>query len=164
MNARLHIIGCAVTAQPDAASIDEFVEWARRYGARMLSQDDRKALFVQFDAAGTQLILHGCRAAVARRQPQLRFGFASGVREANGSDGEPRAGERGIQQACDLAAAARPAQVLISSQLGSLLQLAGLEPHERLLSTRVVLPDGRPASAFLVQPRRAQLSADRPPA
>ena len=64
----------------------------------------------------------------------------------------------------DLAAAARPGQVLISSQLGSLLQLADLEPHERLLSTRVVLPDGRPASAFLVQPRRAQLFADRPPA
>jgi hypothetical protein len=54
--------------------------------------------------------------------------------------------------------------VLISSQLASLLQLAELEPHERLLSTRVVLPNGRPASAYLVEPRRTRLPADRPPA
>lgn len=164
MNARFHIVGCGVAAQPDPEATDEFVESARRFGARMLSQDEGKTVFVQFDAPGAQLILHGCRTAAARRQPPLRFGFASGVKEANGADGEPRVGSRGIQQARDLAAAARPGQVLISSQLGSLLQLADLEPHERLLSTRVVLPDGRPASAFLVQPRRAQLFADRPPA
>lgn len=164
MNARFHIVGCAVAAQPDAASIDEFVEWARRFGARMLSQDDRQAVFVQFDAAGPQLVLQGCRTAASRRQPPLRFGFAAGVKEANGADGEARAGSRGIQQACDLAAAARPGQVLISSQLGSLLQLAQLEPHDRMLPTRVGLPDGRPASAFLVEPRRAQLPASRAPA
>jgi class 3 adenylate cyclase len=164
MNARFHIVGCAVAAQADPQAMDEFVEWARRFGARMLSQDDGKAVFVQLDAAGAQLIMHGCRTAASRRQPPLRFGFASGVKEASAADGEPRVGERGLRQACDLAAAARPGQVLISSQLGSLLQLAELEPHDRLLSTRVVLPDGRPASAYAVEPRRAPLSADRPPA
>jgi hypothetical protein len=45
-----------------------------------------------------------------------------------------------------------------------LLQLAALEPQERLLPTRVGLPDGRPASAFSVEPRRAPRAADRPPA
>ena len=164
MNAHFHIIGCAIAARADAASIDEFVEWARRYGARILSRDERKAVFVQLDAAGTQLILHGCRSAASRRQPQLRFGFASGVKEANGPGGEPRAAERGVLQGCDLAAAARPGQVLISSQLGSLLQLAQLEPYERLQQMRVALPDGRPASAYSVEPRRSALSADRPPA
>jgi hypothetical protein len=164
MNARFHIIGCAVAAAPAGEVMDEFVEWARRFGAHMLSHDNRKAVFVQFDAAGTQLILHGCRTAASRRPPQLRFGFASGVKEANGADGLPRAGERGLQQACDLAAAARPGQVLISSQLGSLLQLAELEPHDRLLPTRVGLQDGRPASAFVVELRRAPLQAGRPPA
>lgn len=164
MNARFHIVGCALAAEPDAAAIDEFAEWARRHGARMLSQDDRRAVFVQFDAAGTQLILHGCRSAAARRQPRLRVGFASGVKEANGPDGEARAGERGVQQACDLAAAARPGQVLLSSQLGSLLQLAQLEPHDRLLATRVGLPDGRPASAYSVESPRPPPPAARPPA
>jgi class 3 adenylate cyclase len=164
MHARFHIVGCAVAAQPDQEAIDEFVEWARRFGALVLSQDDGKAVFVQYDAAGAQLILHGCRTAASRRQPPLRFGFASGVKEANGPGGAPRVGSRGLQQACDLAAAARPGQVLVSSQLGSLLQLAELEPCERLLSRRLVLPDGRPASAFLVEPPRARSSADRPPA
>ena len=164
MSARFHIVGCAVAAQPDPQAMDEFVEWARRFGARMLSQDDGRAVFVQFDAAGAQLILHGCRAAASRRQPPLRFGFASAVKESSGADGEPRAGSRGVQQACDLAAAARPGQVLVSSQLGSLLQLAELEPHERLLPTRVGLPDGRPASAYRVEPRRAPPSAQGRPA
>ena len=164
MNARFHIIGCTVAARPDAAAVDEFLEWARRYGAEVLSRDDARATFVQLDALGAQLILHGCRSAAMRRQGQLRFGFASGVKEANGADGESRVGERGIQQARDLAAAARPGQVLLSSQLGSLLQLAKLEPHERLQSTRVGLPDGRPASAYLVGPMRAALPAQGPPA
>lgn len=164
MNARFHIIGCAVAGEPAAQPIEEFVEWARRFGAEILSQDDRQVLCVQFDAGGSQLIMHGCRAAAARRQPQLRFGFSSGVKEASGAEGQARVGERGIQQARDLAAAARPGQVLLSSQLGSLLQLSQLEPHERLQSTRVLLPDGRPASAYVVEPRRTRLAADRPPA
>lgn len=164
MNARFHIIGCSLASQPDAASMDEFVDWAHRYGASMLSHDDRRVVFVQFDAAGAQLIMHGCRSAAARRPPLLRFGFASGVKEALGTDGAPRAGSRGIQQACDLAAAARPGQVLVSSQLGSLLQLAQVEPYERLLSMRVGLPDGRPASAYSVEPRRAPAPAGRRPA
>lgn len=164
MSARFHIVGCTVAAQPDPEAMDEFADWARRFGARMLSQGEHQAVFVQFDAAGAQLILHGCRTAASRRLPPLRFGFAAGVKEANGTDGEPRVGSRGVQQACDLAEAARPGQVLLSSQLASLLQLAQLEPCERLLSRRVVLPDGRPASAFLVEPRRARLAADRPPA
>lgn len=161
MSSRFHIIGCALATQPEVAAMDEFIEWARRFGARLLSQDGRKAVFVQFDAAGAQLILQGCRSAAFRRPPAMRFGFASGVKEANGADGEPRIGSRGIQQACDLAAAARPGQVLVSSQLGSLLQLAKLEPHERLLPTRVGLPDGRPASAYSVEPRRSPSPAGR---
>lgn len=164
MNARLHIIGCAVAAEPAAEVMDEFIEWARRFGGRMLSVNDRKVVFVQFDAEGSQLILHGCRTAASRREPRLGFGFASAVKEANGAGGTPRAGERSVQQACDLAAAARPGQVLISSQLGSLLQLAELEPQERMLPTRVGLPDGRPASAFSVELRRVPRAADRPPA
>jgi hypothetical protein len=164
MNARFHIIGCALAARSDAAPIDEFVDWAHRCGARMLSHDDRQAVFVQFDAGGAQLIMQGCRSAAARRPPLLRFGFASGVKEAAGADGAPRAGSRGIQQACDLAAAARAGQVLVSSQLGSLLQLAQVEPYERLLPMRVGLPDGRPASAYSVEPRRAAPPADRRPA
>lgn len=136
----------------------------RRHGADILAQDDREAIFVQFDATGAQLILFGCRTAVSRRQPQLRFGFASGVKEGAAADGPPRVGERGILQARDLAAAARPGQVLLSSQLGSLLQLARLEPHDRLQSRRVCLADGRPASAYAVEPARPVLAADRSPA
>ena len=164
MNSRFHIIGCTIAAQPEPAAVDEFLDWARRYGAEVLSRDAARATFLQFDALGAQLILQGCRSAAARRPDQLRFGFASGVKEANGGAGEFRAGSRGIQQARDLAAAARPGQVLISSQLGSLLQLARLEPHERLQATRVGLPDGRPASAYLVGPLRAALATQGPPA
>jgi class 3 adenylate cyclase len=140
--------------------MDEFADWARRFGARMLSQGEHQAVFVQFDAAGAQLILQGCRTAASRRLPPLRFGFAAGVKEANGTDGEPRVGSRGVQQACDLAEAARPGQVLLSSQLGSLLQMSQAEPYQRLRSKRVMLPDGRPASTYEVEPLRGAPAAD----
>jgi len=38
--------------------------------------------------------------------------------------------------------------------IGSLLQLAELEPHERMRPMRVALPDGRMGSAYAVEPRR----------
>jgi class 3 adenylate cyclase len=63
-------------------------------------------------------------------------------------------GERGIAQACDLAGAAQPGQVLVSSQLGSLLQVAQIEPAARLRSTRVKLLNGRTAAAYVVDPPR----------
>jgi hypothetical protein len=163
-NASFHIVGCAVAAQPDAAAIDECVEWMRRYGAEILAHDERQAVFAQFDAIGAQLILFGCRAALSRRPPLLRFGFAAAVKEVAGAGGQPRAGERGILQACDLAAGAQPGQVLLSSQLGSLLQLAQIEPFERLRQRRLPLPDGRMASAYEVEPRRAPSSGEQPTA
>jgi len=154
-NAAFHIAGCVITAQPDAAAIDYCVDWARRHGAEVLSQDDRTAVFVQFDATSGRLILFGCGAAQARKPPTLQFAYASAVKEAAGADGQRRAGERGLVQAGDLAAAARPGQVLLSSQLGSLLQVAKMEPFERLRPMRVPLGDGRTASAYEVEPRLA---------
>jgi hypothetical protein len=151
-NASFHIVGCVIAAEPDAAAIDECVEWVRRYGAVILSQDDRRAVFVRFDATSGQLILFGSRAALARRPPLLRFSYASAVKEV-GADG-PRAAERGVLQACDLAGGAQPGQVLVSSQLGSLLQVAEVEPYERLHSVRVPLADGRTGSAYVVEPLR----------
>ena len=161
MNASFHIVGCAIAAQPDAAAIDECVEWTRRYGAEVIAHDERRAVFVQFDAISAQVILFGCRTALSRKPPLLRFGFASAVKEA-AAGGEPRAGERGILQACDLAAGAQPGQVLLSSQLGSLLEVAQIEPFERLRGTRLPLPDGRIASAYEVEPRRAPAAGERP--
>jgi hypothetical protein len=159
MNASLHIAGCARLSGPDAAVMNDCTDWLRRYGARVLSLDDGKAVFVQFDAGSAQLVLFGCRTALSRRPPVLRFGFASVVKES-GADGQPRAGERGILQASDLAAAARAGQVLLSSQLGSLLQLAELEPWKRLRPMRVQLADGRSASAYEVEPLRAAHTAE----
>lgn len=158
VNATLHIAGCAIAAPPDLGAIDECVQWVRRYGGEILSHDDRRAVFVQFDAAGTQMILFGCRTALAQRPPRLRFGFASVVKEAGG-DGRPRAGDRGVAQACDLADGALPGQTLLSSQLGTLLQMAQAEPHERLRPMRLRLPDGRTAAAYEVEPLRAAPSA-----
>jgi len=154
-NAAFHIAGCVITAQPDAAAIDYCVEWARRHGAEILSHDDRMALFVQFDATSGRLILFGCGTAQARKPPTLRFAYASAVKEAAGADGQRRAGERGLVQAGDLAAAAQPGQVLLSSQLGSLLQVAQVEPFGRMRPMRVALADGRTASAYAVEPRLA---------
>jgi hypothetical protein len=160
MNAYFHIIGCIASAQPNAAAIDECLDWVRRQDAEILAQNDLEAVFVKFDATDAELILYGCRAAAFRRPPILRFGFASGVKEsAAGSGGTPRMGERGIAQACDLAGAAQPGQVLVSSQLGSLLQVAQVDPADRLRPMHVKLLNGRMASAYTIEaPRRA--SAD----
>lgn len=151
MNAYFHIVGCVVASQPAPAAIDEYVDWARRQGAEVMAQNEREAVFVKFDAIDANLIVFGCRAAAAKKPAILRFGFASGVKET-GADGQPRLGERGIVQACDLAGAAPAGQVLVSSQLGSLLQVANVEPGDRLSSTQVSLLDGRKATAYSVAP------------
>jgi hypothetical protein len=157
-NASFHIAGCVFAVEPDPAAIGDVLGWVRRLGATILSHDERQATFVGFDAGGGQLVLFGCRAAMARRPPNLRLGYASVVKEAD-SSGAPRAAERGLTQAQHLAAAAQPGQVLLSSQLGSLLQVAGVEPHERLRSLRVTLADGRTGSAYLVEPLRGAVAA-----
>jgi len=89
----------------------------------------------------------------------MAFGYAQSL-----ADGSAEAGAVAIAAGRPAAAAARAGQVLVSSQLGSLLQLAQVEPYERLLPMRVGLPDGRPASAYSVEPRRAAPPADRRPA
>lgn len=162
VNATFHIVGCAIAAPPDAGAIDECVQWIRRYGGEVLSHDERRLVFVQFDAAGTQVILFGCRSALAHRPPRLRFGFASAVKEA-GADGRPRAGDRGVAQACDLADGALPGQTLLSSQLGTLLEMARAEPYQRLRPMRLRLPAGRTAAAYAVEPLRAASAAPGTP-
>lgn len=152
MLARFHIVGCVIATEPDAPQLAECLDWVQRLQAEVLGRDDRHALFAQFEAADAQLVLVGCRAAVAVRPPVLRFGFANGIKEAS-ADGRARIGERGIAQAADLAAAAQPGEVLLSSQFGSLLQIAQVEPAERIHPRRVMLRDGRPASAFAVDLR-----------
>lgn len=161
-NASFHIAGCVIATEPDGPAIGDCVDWARRYRAVILAQDEREAVFVRFDASGGQMILFGCRAARSRKPPLLRFGFASVVKEA-GADGQPRAAERGVTQARGLAAAAQPGQVLLSSQLGSLLQVAEVEPYQRLRSIRVPLPDGRTASGYLVELLRPAAADDLSP-
>ena len=155
MNASFHIVGCVRATRPETAAVDECIAWARRYGAETLAHEGGEAVFVQFDAPSAQLILHACRAVLLSTPPVLRFGFASAIKETGGPDGAARAGQRGVLQARDLAAAARPGQVLLSSQLGSLLQLAELEPQERMRPMRVKLPDGRIGAAYEVELRRA---------
>jgi len=154
-----HIVGCVLSTETEPDAIEECLEWARRLGAEIISEDQSKAVFVRFDSNSGQLILFGCRAALARKPPVLRFGYASAVKEG-GAGGHSRAGERSIAQASDLAAAALPGQVLLSSQLGSLLQMSQAEPYQRLRSKRVMLPDGRAASTYEVEPLRGAPAAD----
>jgi hypothetical protein len=155
MKAYFHIIGCVVAAEPAPMEIDDCLQWARRLDAEVLASNEREAVFVKFDAGDAELMLHACRAAGFHRPALLRFAFASGVKEAAGGRGPPRMGERGIAQACDLAGAARPGQVLVSSQLGSLLQVAQMEPAARLRPTRVKLLNGRAASAYAIDAPRS---------
>jgi hypothetical protein len=150
-----HFVGCVISCKPMTSALEDCFEWARRYGAKTLASQDGQGLFVQFDATDPQLILFACRTAHSVSPPMLRFGFASAVKEAGGVGREARVGERSILQACDLASVAQPGQVLLSSQLGSLLQLAEFAPHARLRPTRVGFPDGRMGSAYQVEPHGA---------
>jgi hypothetical protein len=154
MSPAFHLAGCLLAGKAAAAALDDFVGWAQRCGARIFAHDETRAQFVQLDAADAKLVLFGWRAAVACKPPLLRFGFAATVKES-GADGAPRAGERGLAQAVDLAGAAQPGQVLLSSQLASLLEMAAVEPYRRLRPLRVRFADGRLASAYEVEPLRA---------
>ena len=161
MKAYFHVVGCVVAAESAPAAIDECVEWIRRQDSDILASNEREAIFVKFDAGDADLILQALRSAAFYRPPLLRFAFASGVKEAAGVRGKPRMGDRGIVQAFDLAGAARPGQVLVSSQLGSLMQVAQIPPADRLRPTRVKLLDGREASAYGIEPAPRARSADR---
>jgi len=150
-----HFVGCVKSDKPKSSALEVCLDWARRHGAQLLAQGDGHGVFVQFDAPGPQLILFACRAAHLVSPPLLSFGFASAVKETGGVRREARVGERSILLACDLAGAAQPGQVLLSSQLGSLLELAEFEPHARLRPMRMAMPDGRAGSAYTVEMRGA---------
>lgn len=160
MKAYFHIIGCVVANEPAAKAIDDCVQWIRRHEAQVLANTDREAVFYKFDAADAELILYACRAVACFQPALLRFGFASGVKEAAaGSASQSRMGERGIVQACDLAGGAKPGEVLVSSQLGSLLKIGQVEPGDRLQPHRVKLLTGQVASAYVVgAPKRPATS------
>ncbi|HSC01193.1 MAG TPA: hypothetical protein VLE45_14845 [Burkholderiaceae bacterium] len=147
------IVGCVFSPEPAAERIDEFARQARRERAVVTARSARQATVVKFGATDAQLIALACRAAGAAQGSPLRFGFACslGDRSAPGKEGA-RVSSRSLTQANDLAAGARDGQVLLSTQLASLL--AGAQVAYR--SKEVHLPGGRTAVACWLDDLAAQ--------
>jgi hypothetical protein len=149
MSARFNIVGCIHAAGAAPELLDGLLGRARKLGVEVLSRSDKETVLIQYDAEDAALITLAMRAVVTQRPSVLHVGFASGVKEMD-KVGAHRLGERGIVQATDLAAAAKAGEVLISSQLGSLLQIAQEGFASRLRPTYVRFVDGRRAAAYRI--------------
>jgi len=149
----LQIVGCVFSPEPAAERIDEFARQARRERAVVTARSAHQATVVKFGATDAQLIALACRAAGAAQVSPLRFGFACslGDRSAPGKVGA-RVRCRTLTPASHLAAGARDGQVLLSTQLASLL--AGAQVAYR--SKEVHLPGGRTAVACWFDDRTVQ--------
>ncbi len=161
MKASFHIVVCVVASRPAADQISDVISQARLQRADILAQGEREAMFVKFDATDAQLIVLACRAVLGQEPSSLRFGFASGIKEkVAGEGGGLRISERSIAQASDLAGGAHDGEVLVSSQLGSLLEIAQIRFGFPMRPTRVNLLDGRKASAYSIDWRARESVPD----
>ncbi len=159
MEALFQIVGCVLSSKSAPRRIDEFVAQVRRERAVVTVKDTRGATFVRFNAPDARLLTLACEAVLSKLPSSLRFGFASGSKEAlpDGQDG-PSISHRIIAQATDLAAGARDGEVLVSPQLASLLIGSGLTFH----SKDVHLPGGRIVPARLLDLTHALAQAHKP--
>jgi uncharacterized protein YoxC len=164
--APFQIVGCVFSAEPAADRIDAFALQARRERAVVTTRNAHQATFVKFNASDAGLIALACRAALAADGAALRFGFACSTSGSTmqGKDGV-RVSNRAIAQAGDLAAGARDGEVLVSTQLASLV----MESAAELVSHTIELPGQRTAVACTLAsapppvPRGAhEAAADRP--
>lgn len=149
MVVRIHYVGCLVASRPMAPFIDNAMRQAESLGAQTLWRSDAEARFVCLDAPDAELIVLASRLVLAHQPSALRFGFASGVMES-GAQHEIRISRRSIAQAVELAHAAHNGEVLLSSQLGSLLQISQAQVATRLRGSHVTLDDGRRATAYWI--------------
>lgn len=149
MTVRIHYVGCLCTAHAMADFLDSALDEIERAGAQMVWRSEQEARFVSLDAPDAQLVLLASRLVLTHQPPLVRFGFSSGVMEAS-LEHEIRISKRSIAQAVELARAARHGEVLLSSQLGSLLQIAQPELAARLRAGEVTLGRDRRASAYWI--------------
>ncbi len=158
MEALFQIVGCVLSSRPAAERIDDFAAQVRRERGVVMNKDVQGATFVRFNAPDARLVLLACQAVRSPAPSALRFGFASGTREAaqKGQDGLS-VSQRSLAQAGELAAGARDGEVLVAPQLAALMVESGVALHSR----RVHLADGR-----IVPACSLDLAADpaRPPA
>ena len=159
MEALFQIVGCVLSSKPAPRRIDDFVAQVRRERAVVTAKDARGATFVRFNAPDARLVTMACEAVLGQSPSTLRFGFASGIKEAAepGQDGLSIS-HRSIAQASDLAAGARDGEVLVSPQLASLLEESGLSFD----SKEVHLQGGRVVPACLLDLSRGRVEKSKP--
>jgi archaellum component FlaC len=163
MEAPFQIVGCVLSSTPAAQRIDSFVAQVRRDRGVVIHKDALSATFVRFNAPDAGLVTLACQAVLAQAPSSLRFGLASGAKEAS-QDGNDRLdiSNRSIAQASELASGARDGEVLVSPSLALLLIEAGFSLHSKQLQ----LGDGRQVAAcsldLIPSPVASSGSAHRP--
>ncbi len=126
MEMPFQIVGCLLSSKPADQLIDGFVTGVRRERAVVTARNAQGATFVRFNAPDAKLVTLACTAAAGPAGSSLRFGFASGLKDgAQAGQDAFSISNRYIAQAHDLAAAARPGEVLVTPQLALLLVESG---------------------------------------
>jgi prefoldin subunit 5 len=126
MEALFQIVGCLLSSEPADQLIDGFVTGVRRERAVVTTRNAHGATFVRFNAPDAKLVAMACAAVAGAGGQSLRFGFASGTKDrARTGHDAFSISSRYIAQANELAAAARPGEVLVTPKLALLLVESG---------------------------------------
>jgi hypothetical protein len=140
-----------------SAVINDALHELAALGARSVEASNRQAVLVAFDAERPDLLR--AAAVLVRRfhAAGLRFAMASGVKERPVPGAAPRMSERSLEQARGLLDHAGAGEVLLSSQLGSLLMVSEPKLQPLLRAARLTTANIAPTQAY--QLNVAQLAA-----
>lgn len=135
-------------ALDSSAAVNDALAELARHGAQTVEASNRRALLAVFDADQPDLLPAAARLVARLKASGLRMAMASGVKERPIAGAAPRMSERSLAQARGLLDHAGPGEVLLSSQLGSLLMVSEPSLTSWMRATRLTTASSAPAQAY----------------
>jgi class 3 adenylate cyclase len=134
--------------------LDDAVVGLGAVGGRSLQVEPHGAVVALFDAVEPQPLRVAVELVRRFDDAGLRIAIASGVKERPWSGNQPRISDRSVAQARRLLELAHAGDVLVSSQLGSLLMLSAPELQPALAAVRLTPVDGPVVQAYRLEAGR----------
>lgn len=135
-------------ALDSSAAVNDALAELARHGAQTVEASNRRALLAVFDADRPDLLPAAARLVARLKASGLRMAMASGVKERPVPGAAPRMSERSLAQARGLLDHAGPGEVLLSSQLGSLLMVSEPSLTSWMRAARLTTASSAPAQAY----------------
>jgi hypothetical protein len=135
-------------ALDSSAVVNDALAELARHGAQTVEASNRRAVLAAFDADQPDLLRAAARLVARFKASGLRIAMASGVKERPVPGAAPRMSERSLAQARGLLDHAGPGEVLLSSQLGSLLMVSGPALASWMRAARLTTAGSASAQAY----------------